>query len=431
METKNGMTGKRQIKWSQGERGLLWGSGLLLALGCMAFFWNRSINDDLPTDNIPTPTLPSPNAYDEYLKAGQQIKGNPISQSGKPTAKQLTAALPQNLPALKAFRNGMAYPFRSPPIRSFFIRLPQNSNFRELARLLILEGRVYEIRGDYGSAAQSYLDCFQLGMDVPRGGALVPCLVGIACEAIGRRSLWEITDKLSASDARAATKRLEELSANRYPFAETMQEEKWMGQASLLEILRKENTLQLAAGLANSPTPVSLAAWRNFVALVGRGKKRIYQDYSAYFDAIIAQARLPYTPNPPPIPVPNDPVNQMLTPTFDKAQIKDWDMRVQSALLIATLALRAYMVERGDYPATLNALVTEGYLSQVPQDPFAGTAPLRYRRISKTQYILYSIGPDSKDDGGKPIITKTGNGILKRWAETGMVGDFVPRANTY
>jgi len=39
------------------------------------------------------------------------------------------------------------------------------------------------------------------------------------------------------------------------------------------------------------------------------------------------------------------------------------------------------------------------YLPEVPQDPFDGRQ-LRYRRL-EPGFLVYSIGPDETDDGGK------------------------------
>jgi hypothetical protein len=46
-------------------------------------------------------------------------------------------------------------------------------------------------------------------------------------------------------------------------------------------------------------------------------------------------------------------------------------------------------------------------LNAVLTDPFDGQ-PLRYRNQG-TGYVLYSIGPDLKDDGGKPMNGKEGD----------------------
>jgi hypothetical protein len=58
------------------------------------------------------------------------------------------------------------------------------------------------------------------------------------------------------------------------------------------------------------------------------------------------------------------------------------------------------------YPAGLSEL-TPSYLNAVLTDPFDGQ-PLRYRNQG-TGYVLYSIGPDLKDDGGKPMNGKEGD----------------------
>lgn len=69
-------------------------------------------------------------------------------------------------------------------------------------------------------------------------------------------------------------------------------------------------------------------------------------------------------------------------------------------LLTVELALRAYRCDHGSGPRDLMQLVPK-YLRRVPIDPFSGD-PLVYR-ASGTNWVLYSLGPDRVDDGGKPI----------------------------
>ena len=69
-------------------------------------------------------------------------------------------------------------------------------------------------------------------------------------------------------------------------------------------------------------------------------------------------------------------------------------------LLAVELALRCYQAEKARPPARLAELVPN-YLSQVPPDPFTGQ-PLVYRPQG-SNWLLYSIGPDGVDDGGKPV----------------------------
>jgi hypothetical protein len=68
-------------------------------------------------------------------------------------------------------------------------------------------------------------------------------------------------------------------------------------------------------------------------------------------------------------------------------------------LLTAGLALRCYQTEHGRGPSRLEQLVPS-HLNCVPLDPFSGQ-PLIYR-ISGTNWLLYSVGPDGVDDGGRP-----------------------------
>jgi hypothetical protein len=69
-------------------------------------------------------------------------------------------------------------------------------------------------------------------------------------------------------------------------------------------------------------------------------------------------------------------------------------------LLTVELALRCYRTDQAGIPERLDQLVPK-YLRHVPTDPF-GNRPLTYRPQG-TNWLLYSIGPDRVDDGGKPV----------------------------
>ncbi len=69
-------------------------------------------------------------------------------------------------------------------------------------------------------------------------------------------------------------------------------------------------------------------------------------------------------------------------------------------LLAVELALRCYRAENSRLPAHLDELVPK-YLSKLPQDPFTGQ-PLIYR-AQGTDWLLYSVGTDRVDDGGRPV----------------------------
>lgn len=73
-----------------------------------------------------------------------------------------------------------------------------------------------------------------------------------------------------------------------------------------------------------------------------------------------------------------------LTKTFDQ-------------LIEVGSALERYRADTGKYPVTLDALVPT-YLTEIPEDPYSGDRP---RYTTTPSHLLWSVGPDGKDDGGE------------------------------
>ncbi|MFH1884582.1 MAG: hypothetical protein ABIL62_17945 [Planctomycetota bacterium] len=86
---------------------------------------------------------------------------------------------------------------------------------------------------------------------------------------------------------------------------------------------------------------------------------------------------------------------------------------VGAALTI--IAILRYNGDTGRYPQNLNQLVTDGYLKQLPMDSFADK-PLSYKK-TEDNFILYSVGPDFKDDGG--VSGKGSKGRARPWRDNG------------
>ncbi len=61
------------------------------------------------------------------------------------------------------------------------------------------------------------------------------------------------------------------------------------------------------------------------------------------------------------------------------------------------MAIAAYKAEKGKFPAKLEDLVP-GYVREVPED-WSAAKPLIYRSDEKG-YVLYSVGPNLKDEDG-------------------------------
>lgn len=102
----------------------------------------------------------------------------------------------------------------------------------------------------------------------------------------------------------------------------------------------------------------------------------------------------------------SNPVGRILTgllfPAMEAIVERSFRTRADRAATRAALALRLHEMRRGRLPDSLDAVVAEGILDAVPVDPLCDE-PLRY---SKERRVVWSTGPDGKDDGGKD---KSGN----------------------
>lgn len=92
-------------------------------------------------------------------------------------------------------------------------------------------------------------------------------------------------------------------------------------------------------------------------------------------------------------------VISMLTPEMDGVTLVEDRMTMGLELTDIAFALAQYRSEHGRYPAKLADLVPK-YVKAVPKDIFAGDAELHYKPQGDG-YLLYSVGKNGKDDGGK------------------------------
>jgi hypothetical protein len=73
---------------------------------------------------------------------------------------------------------------------------------------------------------------------------------------------------------------------------------------------------------------------------------------------------------------------------------------------VLVLALRRWCLEKGSYPAKLRMLVGGQRLREVPLDPFSDGPPVY--RVTRDGFLLYSLGPNFTDEGGKPGLNRAG-----------------------
>jgi hypothetical protein len=393
----------------------------------VAGYWRYA--NQLPTYPPPAVVMPVPNAYDDYVAAGQLCRaaggasvvppaapgargpGNRSFTPGFSPQKEayepdvplelVRATVARNRAALARLRQGFRKQYRAPPVLSFTQLFPELADYRSLARVLVAEGKLAEREGRPRDAVRSYLNCLHLGVDAPRGGSLIHGLVGIAIQQIGLKALQEVADRLDAPAAAAAAREMARLDAHTPSLAESLTNEKEGMTASLMQIFRQQGGAQLAglfsSGAGSAPSPSQYLAGLRFSFTP---KRRILNNVRRYMDAVIANARKPYYQNAPSPTVPNDPISPLLLPVFNGVK-SAWARRdAQWRVTEMRLAARAFELEHGAPPPTAAALVP-AYLPAVLQDPFA-PQPMVYRRQG-TRAAIYSRGPDGDDDGGKDL----------------------------
>jgi hypothetical protein len=91
------------------------------------------------------------------------------------------------------------------------------------------------------------------------------------------------------------------------------------------------------------------------------------------------------------------PTSSLLSPYSQAFLQCDYFMQRRDATLVA-IALELYHRRTGQWPAALDELMPR-YLPQVPSDRYDGK-PIKYRLVDG-QPLLYSVGADRVDDGGR------------------------------
>jgi hypothetical protein len=89
----------------------------------------------------------------------------------------------------------------------------------------------------------------------------------------------------------------------------------------------------------------------------------------------------------------------MLIPAVQRAALKSAQAQAELHLARVACALERHYQAEGSYPEQLEALMPR-FLPALPVDPVNGR-PLGYRLIEDGRFILYSIGSDLDDDGGR------------------------------
>ncbi|MHB0913856.1 MAG: hypothetical protein ACYC2Y_10510, partial [Armatimonadota bacterium] len=347
--------------------------------------------------------------------------------SGKPESvsrKDFEAALARVQPALAELRRGALLSGADcrPPEEP----MPDWARLRNLARIAVYDAEEKLRAGRIREGIGQMLDAIEMGGDVPRGGDVIGLLVGYAIRSMGHYPLHRaLSDGLPAAECRTVARRLERLDSERPSFRDVLERDYSFSRTGIVNALwgkmeegkydfyipglserleaRKESDYR--PSLLKNLRYEAEAALESFLVSIPGVKSAVVRDYDRAWKVILRQGDDPYAKavkaDSYRMPTPTSPIFREIAPDMDfvpKLLRKELGDRMVARGLALMAALSAYRQERGAYPDRLEALVG-GYLSRMPLDPYS-EKPFRYSRKGAS-YLLYSVGPDTKDEGGR------------------------------
>jgi hypothetical protein len=303
----------------------------------------------------------------------------------------------------------------------------------------------YADQGDYKKASECFLDAIEMGTLIPHHNSLIGWLVGMACENIGRRGLWEITDKLDVTTAKMVVLRLKQISEKRERLSDALQMEKVVGQREIHKLLSgspqsiaEQFQMYCYSDEENesreSPSTTS-GSWGATGITLWVGKTETIKEHKQFMGIIAENADSFYGKNKK-LPNLRSPINAILLPVFEESIFKRHQLETDTNLLVTYISVQSYKKENTKYPEDLELLS----LGKFAIDNFSGIAqkPFAYKKKSDGTFLLYSIGPDGIDNNGIPITPNQVDppykgkklGPLRHPIKADAKGDIVPRINT-
>jgi len=277
-------------------------------------------------------------------------------------------------------------------------------NIRQSARLLKLDAILDAENGKPEQAADSITSAFSLARSLSKEPILVSQLVRIACQELAVSTLERAVNRTDFSD-----EQLIELGgtlANAEDPCSMIRA--FVGNRCMGLSLFKMPAAQISPILdiaGNRPNPLSAPAI-NLCRFTGLADMDaiIYLDMmNDYIKALklapeqrrkAANAVVARLEKISRIHV----LLHIIMPALSNCTIIDLRIVAQLRTARAGLAIERYRLAAGKLPDTLAELIPT-YLDAVPKDPFDGK-DLRYRKL-ETGFVVYSIGGDGNDDGGK------------------------------
>jgi hypothetical protein len=311
--------------------------------------------------------------------------------------------------------------------------LPAVQKCRELATALTARAMLHAAEQDFEAAWQDLLACHRLARLMARGGTLIEGLVGLALEAVTTNADLAFLDRarLTPKQLRDCLRDLQKLPPMP-AMADGIDLTERLVFLDALQSIRRGGP-QVMEALAGGALPKDSDP-KELEALEKIDWAPAFRTANEWYDRLVAALRVKDRPRRQKelsrIEENLKALTKETTEGRDRAKLFAWLLtadkdtgklignvavclmmpavaKVQTAHerleqvqrnLHLAFALAAYRSEHRRYPAKLDEL-TPKYLAAIPDDLFSGKAMIY--RPSEDGYLLYSIGVNGKDDGGR------------------------------
>jgi len=345
-----------------------------------------------------------------------------------PTLAQMEAILARHEADFRLLEQGSKRPVARFPVDwehpAAAIFFPHMGGARNATRFLCVKAVVNAHNGHSGDALQDLAIAIRMSSQISATPTLIAQLVRAACIKIVAAVLPEVmaAAPLTAAESRAFYDLLAKVDMTG-PWVRSMEGERAFGLA-MFDDMHHARSGEFAYGLLGGwvqpeattgvlerflmwagrvaltrAWPLTRILWQPFLrldevqylrhmqVLVALAGKSYEQNVKGQQRLEKEKARLPWYAV----------VTNTLAPIFTRATQARDEARATVGVMQAALALRDYQIQHGSYPASLSDLRAAGGWA-IPHDPFSGK-PFLYRREG-AGYLVYSVGPDLKDDGG-------------------------------
>lgn len=290
------------------------------------------------------------------------------------------------------------------------VKFPEFQTIRAAARLLETEGYLQEHQGHHKEAIQAAARGLRLAGHAGSDPTLISYLVGCACDAIALQSFSSLLLQ-AGTNPDVCQEVKEAIAANRPALSvrsalvgDTIGISSHLDQARMLladdkqypNLARKYPIFAIAA----QDLPAFSAEDRRFLHLLWDAQQA---DYLRTMRSLIENVHAPAAIRNSAFEQPvasiedsaRDPVkliSNILAPVTARVPVNGERVHTQEEVLMASATALAAKARSGDLPASQTLTILDAFSDK----------PLLFRREGSDGFVLYSLGPDSSFDGGRP-----------------------------